>query len=229
MTSDSSTASETRGANQVQDAQNSQARQDVEVTDRTTNLTVTPSAQGYLGELLAKQEKENMGIRIFVERPGTPYAECCMAYCSADEAAEDDLALALTGFTAWIDADSLPYLEDAVVDYAKERMGGQLTFRAPKSKVPQVGENASVEERINHILYSEINPSLASHGGSVSLVELADEGKTAVLKFGGGCQGCAAVDLTLKQGVEKTLLEQVPELESVRDATDHTVKDNAYY
>ena len=131
------------------------------VSDVGTNLTVTPSAQSYLGELLAKQEKPNMGIRIFVERPGTPYAECCMAYCAADEAAEDDLALALAGFTAWIDADSVPYLEDAVVDYAKERMGGQLTFRAPKSKVPQIGENASVEERINHVLFSEINPSLA--------------------------------------------------------------------
>jgi Fe/S biogenesis protein NfuA len=194
-----------------------------------TNLTISDSAQEYLAQLLEKQEKEQMGIRIFVERPGTPHAECCMAYCAADEAAEDDLAIPLTHFTAWIEADSVPYLEDAVVDYAKERMGGQLTFRAPKSKVPQTGADASVEERINHVLYAEINPSLAAHGGVVSLLELADEGKTAVLQFGGGCQGCAAVDLTLKQGVEKTLLEQVPELESVRDATDHSVKDNAYY
>lgn len=220
MESESTTTPEANGADQAQTSAE---------TAQATNLSVTPSAQGYLGELLAKQEKENMGIRIFVERPGTPYAECCMAYCSAEEAAEDDLALEMDGFTAWIDAESVPYLEDAVVDYAKERMGGQLTFRAPKSKVPQMGENASVEERINHVLYAEINPSLASHGGSVSLIELADEGKTAVLKFGGGCQGCAAVDLTLKQGVEKTLLEQVPELERVQDATDHTVKDNAYY
>ncbi|MEJ2680774.1 MAG: Fe-S biogenesis protein NfuA [Gammaproteobacteria bacterium] len=195
-----------------------------------TNLVITESAQHYLSELLEKQNKSNMGIRIFVERPGTPYAECCMAYCAEGEAAEDDCVLSLpVGLTAWIEKASLLYLEDAVVDYAKERMGGQLTFRAPKSKVPQLGEHASTEERVNHVLYSEINPSLASHGGMVSLVELVDEGTTAVLQFGGGCQGCAAVDLTLKQGVEKTLLEQVPEIKRVRDATDHSVKENAYY
>jgi len=194
-----------------------------------TNLKITEDAEAYLAQLLEKQDKSDMGVRIFVERPGTPHAECCMAYCSASEAAEDDHPITLKQFTAWIEAASLPYLEDAVVDYAKERMGGQLTFRAPKSKVPQLGEGASVEERINHVLYAEINPSLAAHGGVVSLVGLVDEGTTAVLKFGGGCQGCAAVDLTLKQGVEKTLMEQVPEVKAVKDVTDHSVKDNAYY
>jgi Fe/S biogenesis protein NfuA len=49
-----------------------------------------------------------------------------------------------------------------------------------------------------------------------------------VLKFGGGCQGCSAVDVTLKQGVEKSFLDQVPELFAVRDMTDHTDKSQAY-
>ena len=51
----------------------------------------------------------------------------------------------------------------------------------------------------------------------------------AVLKFGGGCQGCSAVDMTLKSGVEKTLKERIPELSAVRDKTDHSVRDNAYF
>lgn len=51
----------------------------------------------------------------------------------------------------------------------------------------------------------------------------------AVLKFGGGCQGCSAVDLTLKQGVEKTLREKVPELAGVQDVTDHSDKSQAFY
>ena len=195
-----------------------------------TNLVITESAQTYLKELLAKQDKPNMGVRIFVERAGTPYAECCMAYCAENESAQGDLELPLAaGFTAFVEQASIAYLEDAVVDYAKDRMGGQLTFRAPKSKAPQIGENSSIEERVNHVLYTEINPSLAAHGGAVSLVELTDDSTTAVLQFGGGCQGCAAVDLTLKQGVEKTLLELVPEIKQVRDVTDHSVKENAYY
>jgi Fe/S biogenesis protein NfuA len=61
----------------------------------------------------------------------------------------------------------------------------------------------------------------------VSLVEVT-EASIAILKFGGGCQGCGMVDMTLKDGVEKTLLEQLPELTAVRDVTDHSVTENAY-
>ena len=69
---------------------------------------------------------------------------------------------------------------------------------------------------------------LESHGGEVSLVEFNDK-KEAVLQFGGGCQGCGMVDVTLKDGIEKTLIEQIPEIESVKDLTDHSIDDNAYY
>ena len=85
-----------------------------------------------------------------------------------------------------------------------------------------------IEEKINYVLYSEINPGLAAHGGEVSLVEVLD-GETAILQFGGGCQGCGMVDLTLKDGVEKTLLEQVEGLKRVQDVTDHSFRENAYY
>ena len=85
-----------------------------------------------------------------------------------------------------------------------------------------------LEEKINYVLYSEINPGLAAHGGEVSLVEVLD-GETAILQFGGGCQGCGMVDLTLKDGVEKTLLEQVEGLKRVQDVTDHSFRENAYY
>jgi len=192
------------------------------------SIVITEAACEYLRELLAKQTA-GVGVRIFVEKPGTPYAECCMAYCSEDEKLEDDVQRVCEGFVAWIDFKSLPYLENSLVDFAKDRMGGQLTFKAPKAKVPQMGENASLEERIHHILVSEINPSLAGHGGNVQLIEIADEGETAVLQFGGGCQGCSAVDMTLKQGIEKTLLEQIPSLKRVVDITDHSKREAAYY
>jgi Fe/S biogenesis protein NfuA len=54
-------------------------------------------------------------------------------------------------------------------------------------------------------------------------------GLTAVLKFGGGCQGCSAVDMTLKQGVETTLKANIPELARVVDTTDHSKRENAYF
>lgn len=197
----------------------------------TSNIIITPNAQAYLADLLAKQEVEGIGVHIFVEYPGTPRAECCMSYCQPDEIDEADLQIPFEAFTAHIDAPSIPYLHDAVIDYNKDRFGGQLTFRAPNSKVPQVGADASVEERINYVLQSEINPNLASHGGMVELVDLIEDeaGLTAVLKFGGGCQGCSAVDVTLRQGVEVQLKQQIPELMHVVDETDHSQTQNAYY
>ena len=81
---------------------------------------------------------------------------------------------------------------------------------------------------MNYVLYNEINPGLAAHGGMVTLVEIVEE-NVAIRQFGGGGQGCAAVDITLKNSVERSLLEQVPELTAIRDSTDHTIAENAYY
>lgn len=205
---------------------------DTEQTEVKSNITITESAQSYLADLLSKQGTEGIGVRIFVEHPGTPRAECCMAYNQPGEEDSADLKFSYDDFDAFIEASSVPYLEDAVIDYNKDRFGGQLTFRAPNSKVPKVGEDASLEERINYVLQSEINPSLAAHGGMVDLLELIEEegvGITAVLKFGGGCQGCSAVEMTLRQGVEVQLKQQIPELTQVIDDTDHTYAENAYY
>ena len=196
------------------------------------NITITDAAQIYLRELLAKQNSDGIAVRIFVENAGTPKAECCMAYCTQGEEQIDDVRLVMDGFDAFIEFKSASYLEDAVIDYNKDRFGGQLTFKAPKSKVPQLGEGSSLEERINHVLFSEINPGLAAHNGNVSLLEVYEdekEGLTAVLKFGGGCQGCSAVDMTLKQGVETTLKANIPELQRVTDSTDHSHRENAYF
>jgi Fe/S biogenesis protein NfuA len=190
-------------------------------------VTITESAQGYLQELLAKQE-DALGVRVFINQPGTPRAETCIAYCREGDLREGDEKHEFSAFTAWFDARSLPFLEDALVDYAKDRMGGQLTIKAPNAKMPRVDESSPLEDRINYLLYNEVNPALAAHGGEVSLVEVTEDAY-AVLQFGGGCQGCGMVDQTLKGGVEKTLLEQLPQLKGVRDTTDHSDKSQAYY
>jgi Fe/S biogenesis protein NfuA len=180
-------------------------------------VTITESAQEYLAELLSKQD-DALGVRVFINQPGTPRAETCIAYCREGDLQEEDDTEVLEKFTVWFDARSLPFLEDALVDYSKDRMGGQLTIKAPNAKLPQVSDDSSLEDRVNYVLYNEVNPALASHGGEVSLIEITDE-MVAILQFGGGCQGCSAVDETLKGGVEKTLLEQVPQLQGVRDTT----------
>jgi Fe/S biogenesis protein NfuA len=195
---------------------------------QTVNVDITESAQAYLKDLLDRQkDNDGIGIRMFVASPGTPQAETCIAYCRPGEQKEGDVPVELTGFTAWFEERSLPFLEEAKVDYASDRMGGQLTIRAPNSKMPRVTDDSPLEDRINYILYNDVNPSLASHGGNVSLVEVTED-MIAVLKFGGGCQGCGAVAVTLQQGIEVQLMDKLPELKGVRDVTDHSDRTNAY-
>ena len=192
------------------------------------NINITESAQQYLAELLGKQEGEVLGVRMFVNQPGTPGAETCIAYCREDDATTDDEIVSYPAFSAYFEKRSIPFLDDAMVDYASDKFGGQLTIKAPNSKMPRVSPDSSLEDRVNYILYNEVNPSLAAHGGEVSLTEITEDAY-AILQFGGGCQGCGMVDATLKQGVEKSLMEQLPELAGVRDITDHSVRDNAYF
>ncbi|WP_027857027.1 Fe-S biogenesis protein NfuA [Marinobacterium jannaschii] len=195
------------------------------------NITVTEGAEIYLADLLSKQDVEGIAVRVFVTQPGTPYAETCLAYCRPEEVVEDDECNDLSKIRVYVERNSLPYLEEATIDFSEDRMGGQLTIKAPNAKMPKVSADSPLADQINYILYSEINPGLASHGGEVSLIEVIEEeqGSIAVLRFGGGCQGCSAVDMTLKDGVEKTLVERIDSLVAVRDVTDHSQTENAYY
>ena len=98
----------------------------------------------------------------------------------------------------------------------------------PPANLDALVADASVVERVRHVIESEINPQLASHGGRVSLREITADG-VVELQFGGGCHGCGMVDKTLRGGVEKTLKARVPEVTGVADATDHDSGSTPYY
>ena len=190
------------------------------------NIDITESAQKYLAELLDKQDASGIGIRIFVSDPGTPKAETCIAYCRPGEEKDDDMIIEFSDFKAYFGERSVPFLEDAKVDYSDDKFGGQLTIRAPNSRMPNINDDSPIEDKINFVLQNDVNPGLASHGGNISLEDVVDD--IAILKFGGGCQGCGSADVTLKEGVEKTMMEKIPELKGIKDVTDHTDRSNAY-
>ena len=191
-------------------------------------ITITNTAEEYLANLIKDKDEPGTAVRVFISDPGTPNAETCLAYCKPDELNPSDTLISLPKLSVYVEERSIPFLLDAEVNYDKDNFGGQLTIKAPSSRVPKIGEDASLEDKVNYILYDEINPQLASHGGNVHLQEITDD-KYAILQFGGGCQGCGMVDVTLKEGIEKTLTEKVPELKGVRDVTDHSNNENAYY
>ena len=83
--------------------------------------------------------------------------------------------------------------------------------------------------RVVAVLEQAVNPSIASHGGRADLVALDEDDGTAYLRLSGGCQGCAMSQMTLRQGIETTLLEEVPELSRVLDVTDHGGGENPFY
>ena len=191
------------------------------------NIEITTEAQDYLLDLIKNQDSP--GIRIQVERGGTPSGEASIAYWDTNVHKKEDFQLQEGfKFPVYKELKSLNYLKDMKVDYSPDKLGGTLTVKAPNSKVPKLDDTASIEDKINFELYTEINPAIAAHGGEVSLVEVLN-GDTAVLQFGGGCQGCSAVDFTLKAGVEVQLRKAIPELKEITDVTDHTYRENAYY
>lgn len=190
-------------------------------------ITITDSAQSHFKKLLANQE-EGTQIRVFVINPGTPTAECGVSYCPPDAVEANDTELKFAEFSAFVDGVSAPFLEEAVIDFVTDQLGSQLTLKAPNAKMRKVDDDAPLIERVEYMLQSQINPQLASHGGRVSLMEITDDG-FAVLQFGGGCNGCSMVDYTLKEGIEKELLQRFPELKGVKDLTEHQSGEHSYY
>jgi Fe/S biogenesis protein NfuA len=191
-------------------------------------INVTESAQNYFRHLLQQQDIADLGIRIKAVNGGTPKADCALEYCEPGDLGGDEITLACGSLNIYIEAASASFLEDADIDYVVSQTGGQLTIRAPhiKGSVPQA--DSPFADRVQYVLDSEVNPQIASHGGRVSFVEALPDG-IVLLRFGGGCHGCGMADVTLKQGIEKTLLTRFPEIREVRDVTDHASGENPYF
>lgn len=191
-------------------------------------IDISERAQQHFQRLLSQQGIDGLSIRLRVTEAGTPAANCELEFCEAADLAGGEWTIECRGFNFHVDGESARWLDHATIDFEPTATGGQLNIRAPKIKGDIPGAEAGLIERVQYVLDAEINPKLASHGGKVSLLEIDAEG-TVLLQFGGGCHGCGMVDVTLKQGVEKTLLERVPELTAVRDATDHAGGEKPYY
>ena len=82
-------------------------------------------------------------------------------------------------------------------------------------------------QAILQVLDERINPSVASHGGHISLVDVTED--TVYIRLEGGCQGCGMADVTLKQGIEVEIKRAVPKITTVLDTTDHAGGSNPYY
>jgi Fe/S biogenesis protein NfuA len=190
-------------------------------------ITLSSAAQEHFRKLIEQQAVPGMGIRLHAVDPGTPKGDCQLEFSEPSDRDGSEWEVECEGYSLFVDAASVSFLDGATIDFDRSSTGGQLTIRAPALRGAVPGEDASVVERVRYVIESEINPQLASHGGRVSLREVTAEG-VVVLQFGGGCHGCGMVDATLRGGVEKTLKERVREVTGVADATDHSSGENPY-
>ena len=190
-------------------------------------FSITEEAEIYVADLFEQQDEKDLGLKVDVEKAGTPVATVTFNFCIKSDLPDSYQEFPYVGFSAFIDESNNQYLSDSHVDLKVDGTNKKLTITAPNAKGEAPKDDAPLEEKVLFTIVTEVNPSLASHGGFVDLVEITKKNEV-VLNFGGGCQGCSSVNLTLKDGVEKQLKALYPEISAVLDATDHSYKENAY-
>jgi Fe/S biogenesis protein NfuA len=191
-------------------------------------IELSEPALQHFRRLLQTQGGDAIGIRISAVHPGTPKADARLEFAEHGDLLGDEWEVQCEGFMLYVDAASAKWLDDAVIDLQAQPAGGQqLTIKAPRIKGEAPKGDASLVQRVQWLLDSEINPQLAAHKGEVALDSIDADG-VVYLRFGGGCHGCGMADVTLKQGIEKTMLARIPEITGIRDATDHATGKNPY-
>lgn len=102
--------------------------------------------------------------------------------------------------------------------------GQSLISENIKARQP---EEKALRIEVEQLLETEISPYVASHGGSIEVVDV--KGNTVYINMSGGCQGCASASATLKQGIEQIIFKRIPQISEVVDITDHTAGVDPYY
>lgn len=193
-------------------------------------IELSPAAHAKLLELRDEEpEQDRLGLRLeIVSGPGQEF-QYDLSFDVVTKAAFTDEVRNHDGLRVIIPAKDMDAVRGAVLDF-DDRTG--LILRNPnKPAAPTLEGLTSGDElsaRIEAVIAVEVNPALAAHGGFVTFVGHDGEG-TAYLTMGGGCHGCSMSRMTMLEGVQTMLVEQIEEIVKVSDATDHTTGENPYY
>jgi Fe/S biogenesis protein NfuA len=213
-----------------------------ELTTTTTPIvSLTPEARRIVREAL-DQEPESASLALWLEVRGVQDGAFVydLFFQATSDAADEDEVHADGDVGVVVPAGSVDRLRGARLEWAEEGDGGLVlvnpntpTLEEASPGVPPevlaAGITGPLAQRIASVLEQSVNPSIASHGGRADLLALDTDEGIAYLRLSGGCQGCAMSQMTLKQGIETTLLEEVPELTRVIDVTDHGGGENPFY
>jgi Fe/S biogenesis protein NfuA len=207
----------------------------METTNSDTDLIVQVSeaAHAKILEILAEEEEpDTLGLRIEVTgMHGVEYAYD-LSFETVAEAETDDVSYAVNGLTVMIPTASVDSLRGSTLDVPSNPRQGGLVIRNPNRPDPLAGAGpleltGDVAEKVTQLLEERINPALAAHGGFANLVGV--DADSVYVTMGGGCQGCSMSAMTLTEGIKKMILESIPEVREVVDATNHSAGENPFY
>lgn len=201
----------------------------------TRMIKITPAARDKVQSLVDAEIVRDPALRIALTESqgqdtplGRPYA---ISLVEREDKARTEIAINVEGIRVLLNLDTSNLLSGATVDWSDEGGGFRVETPRPAGSVAAASTAADIDHplagRVQQVIDEHINPGIAAHGGVVELVDLADD--TLYLRMGGGCQGCAASQATLRQGVERMVREAVPEIREIVDVTDHTAGVNPYY
>ena len=185
-------------------------------------LTVTEAAKRKILSVIQAHGKPGDGLRIAIVGRSSAGFTYDMELVEEGEAEAEDVIVNVGDFPVVIDAESAPHMRDVVIDYVEELQ--QSGFRIGNPNPVWTDPKAMA---IQELLDTQVNPAVASHGGHIELVDVHDD--IVYIRFGGGCQGCGMVSVTLNQGVEQAIHEAFPDIREIVDVTDHAAGTNPYY
>ena len=186
-------------------------------------LTITDTAKQQIVSIMESQGRQGDGLRLGIVGRSSAGFRYTMNLVEEGQESPDDVLVDSGAFKVFIDPQSAPHLEGVTVDYIDDGLHGS----GFKIDNPNPVWTDPLALQIQALLDERINPGVAAHGGNVELLDVKDG--TVFVRLGGGCQGCGMVDVTLRQGIEALIREEIPEIQQVVDTTDHAAGSNPYY
>ena len=190
-------------------------------------LTFTDRAREMVRAFMSEGDLE--ALRIGVEgSPVAPRFELTLV--NRTDRRDDESEVEEGGFAVLVESKSMDQLEGATVDFVERVNESGFEVRARAGLGPAAipsKPTGPLAQRVSEVLDAQVNPSIAAHGGQIDLVDVKDT--EIYLEMSGGCQGCAMSRMTLRQGVERMLRQEVPEITAVHDVTDHAGGSNPYF
>lgn len=196
-------------------------------------MELSQSAVDKIAELMAGRGKGPMAVRVLVHLGGAGGGQSEFKFVDLSEKTEEDTILEMGPFPMYLDTQAATALKGARVDFDEQKYsaGFHIEYDNPlesylSSRRKDWGDDP-IANKVQLLVDEQINPGVAGHGGWVLLLDVKDD--TAFIEMGGGCRGCAISQMTLKDGIERIITEEVPEIVRVLDTTDHSDGENPYY